>query len=94
MKTPLVPILLLVSIALIRCQSPTATQVEPHQLFTSNAVLQRGIEIPIWGTADPGGMLEIEFNKQVSQVEVDEKGQWQVNLPPMEAGGPYQMIMR
>ncbi|MEM8964960.1 MAG: sialate O-acetylesterase [Bacteroidota bacterium] len=94
MKTPLVPILLLVSIALIRCQSPTATQVEPHQLFTSNAVLQRGIEIPIWGTADPGGTLEIEFNKQTIQVEVDEKGQWKVNLPPMEAGGPYQMIMR
>ncbi|MEM9829797.1 MAG: sialate O-acetylesterase [Bacteroidota bacterium] len=94
MRAILVILLLLFSIILIRCQSPTATQVELHQLFTNNAVLQRDIDIPVWGRADPGGTLEVEFNGQVGQAQVSEDSTWQINLPAMEAGGPYQMIIR
>lgn len=87
-------ILGLTSIVLMHCQSPTATQVEPHQLFTDNAVLQRDIEMPVWGTADPGGSIEVEINGQVEQTKVSEDSSWQVNLAAMEAGGPYQLIIR
>ncbi|MGB3587560.1 MAG: sialate O-acetylesterase [Tunicatimonas sp.] len=87
-------ILGLASIALMHCQSPTATQVQPHQLFTDNAVLQRDIEMPVWGTANPGGTVEVKINGQVEQTVVDEDSSWQVNLAAMEAGGPYQLVIR
>lgn len=77
-----------------RCQSPTATHVQLHQLFTDNAILQREIAIPVWGMADPGGTLEVELNGHTERAEVDGEGQWQVKLPAMEAGGPYELHIR
>ncbi|MEM9675831.1 MAG: sialate O-acetylesterase [Bacteroidota bacterium] len=76
------------------CQSPTATEVQPHQLFTDNAVLQRDLSIPVWGTANPGGTLEVEINGHIERTEVSQDGNWQVNLPEMEAGGPYELRIR
>lgn len=85
---------LLLVIYFSSCQSPTATQIQPHQLFTSNAVLQRDIDIPVWGTANPGGTLEIELNGHVERTEVNTEGKWQVDLPAMDAGGPYELHIR
>ncbi len=73
------------------CQGPSATGVQPHALFTDHAVLQRDRDIVVWGTADPGGTVEVELGEAEVQVPVDERGQWQATLPPMEAGGPYEL---
>lgn len=81
----------LLSFLLVRCQGPSATNVQPAELFTDNAVLQRGKEIIIWGTADPGGTVEIELGENEAQAEVDDQGKWQATLPAMEAGGPYEL---
>ena len=29
--------------------------------FSDGAVLQRGMEVPVWGTAEPGSKVEVEF---------------------------------
>ena len=79
------------SLLLMHCQGPSATSVQPDELFTDNAVLQRGKDIIIWGTADPGGTLEVELGENEAQAEADEQGKWQVTLPAMEAGGPYEL---
>ena len=34
--------------------SAARADVTPHPLFADNMVLQRGVDIPVWGTADPG----------------------------------------
>lgn len=75
----------------VQCQGPSATNVQPAQLFTDNAVLQRGKEIVVWGTADPGGTVGIELAENETQAEVDAQGKWQATLPAMEAGGPYEL---
>ena len=82
---------LLLSLLLVQCQGPSATNVQPAELFTDNAVLQRGKEIVIWGTADPGGTVEVELGEAEAQAEVNDQGKWQVTLPAMEAGGPYEL---
>lgn len=79
------------SLLLMHCQGPSATHIRPNALFTDNAVLQRGKDIIVWGTADPGGTVEVELGDNEQQAEVNEQGKWQVTLPAMEAGGPYEL---
>ena len=79
------------ALLLVHCQGPSATQIRPNALFTDNAVLQRGKEIVVWGTADPGGTVEVEIGDSEERTTVDEQGRWRVALPAIEAGGPYEM---
>ena len=79
------------ALSLVHCQGPSATHVQPHALFTDNAVLQRDRDIVVWGTADPGGVIEVELEENEATATVDEQGTWQVTLPAMEAGGPYEL---
>jgi len=61
------------------------------QLFQSGMVLQRGKTIPVWGKADAEETVTLRFNKKEYQTIADTNGRWQINLPKMKAGGPYQM---
>ncbi len=62
--------------------------VKPHALFTDGMVLQRETAIPIWGTADTGEKVTVEFNGQsVATTAAD--GKWMVRLKPVKAGGPF-----
>ena len=53
--------------------------------FTPHAVLQRGVEVQVWGTANPGLEFEVQFGGQTIAAKADAKGNWQVALAPMEA---------
>ena len=58
--------------------------VKPNSLFTNNMVLQRGVSVPIWGTANDGEKVTVEFNGQkVTTVAKD--GKWKVNLKALKA---------
>lgn len=60
-----------------------------HSLFSDNAVLQRDSVVPVWGTANEGETVTVEFNGQsVSATTVN--GQWQVDLAPMPANATPQ----
>ncbi|NLN76046.1 MAG: sialate O-acetylesterase [Armatimonadetes bacterium] len=66
--------------------------VTPAPIFTDNAVLQQGIEAPVWGTADNGEKVTVKFqNQEVSTVAKD--GNWMVRLAPLKAGGPFTMTI-
>jgi sialate O-acetylesterase len=54
-------------------------------------VLQQQKVIPVWGHADPGGELWVTLHGQSRRAMADKTGQWRVYLPPMSAGGPYEM---
>jgi sialate O-acetylesterase len=55
-------------------------------------VLQRDIENPIWGWADPGADVKVVMEGQTLQAKADEKGKWVVKLAPMK-GSHYAMRM-
>lgn len=62
--------------------------VQPHGLFTPGAVLQQGMEVPVWGTADEGEKVTVEFQgQQVSTIAKD--GRWMVKLKALKPGGPF-----
>ena len=66
--------------------------VTPHLLFTDNAVLQRGANIPVWGVAQDGEEVTVRFAGQEKET-VAVNGRWRVNLDPVEAGGPYKLTI-
>jgi sialate O-acetylesterase len=62
----------------------------PH-IISDNMVLQRDNELPIWGCADPGEKITLEFAGSKMSVVADDNGSWQTKLPPTKAGGPFVM---
>src|SRR5436190_20763904 len=66
--------------------------VKPHGLFSNGAVLQQGIDVPVWGTAKDGEKVSVTFQGQeVSTVAKD--GRWLVKLKPLKPGGPFTMTI-
>ena len=53
--------------------------------FSDGAVLQRGMKVPVWGTADAGERVTVTFAGQEKSATADASGRWRVDLEPMEA---------
>jgi sialate O-acetylesterase len=78
--------------ALFLLAFPATAHAAPLALdpaFTSHAVFQRGRDIPISGSAEPGVTVSVTFDGASHTATADGKGRWRVNLPSREAGGPY-----
>lgn len=52
-------------------------------IFSSNMVLQRELDVPIWGTADAGENVTVKFAGQVKRTKADVEGKWMVHLDPL-----------
>ncbi|MHA4810628.1 sialate O-acetylesterase [Flavitalea flava] len=63
------------------------------RLFMDNMVIQRDQPVAIWGWADAGEHVIIQFNGQNKKVKADKKGKWLIHLDPVSAGGPFQMVI-
>lgn len=83
-------IIVFFSFLLLSCASLFA-EVKPSTLFAEHMVLQRGVEIPVWGTAWPNEVITVSLNKKVVGVKTDANGNWMVKLPKQKAGGPYKL---
>jgi sialate O-acetylesterase len=87
--------------------SPARADVKPHALFTDGMVLQRGMKCPIWGTADPGEGVSVQFQavkggvirtrtEMGASASANKDGKWQVSMQfaPDLAGGPYKLVIK
>lgn len=68
--------------------------VELADIFTDHMVLQRNINLKIWGNANPGEKIIIEFNGQKVSAKAFKDGTWEAILKPMAAGGPFEMTIQ
>ena len=72
--------------------TPARADVKPHALFSENMVLQRGINVPVWGTAEEGEKVTVHFQDQeVSTTAAN--GKWMVRLEQLKAGGPFELTI-
>lgn len=53
--------------------------------FSDHAVLQRDMPVPVWGWADPGELVTVEFAGQRQTATADGTGRWSVRLEPLAA---------
>lgn len=67
-------------------------QIKPNSLFTDNLVLQRGVVVPVWGTAKDGETVTVEFAGQKQTAKIV-GGKWMVKLNPLKEGGPFTMTI-
>lgn len=67
--------------------------VKPNSLFSNNMVLQRGVIVPVWGTANDGETVTVEFAGQ-KQTVVAASGKWIVQLKALKEGGPFEMTIK
>lgn len=51
-------------------------------------VLQREMQVPIWGTAAPGETVTVKFRDQTKTATADKGGKWSVKLDALKPGGP------
>jgi len=47
--------------------------------------------IPVWGNASPKTVVTVSLAGFIQSANVDGEGDWQVEFPSLEAGGPYVM---
>ena len=79
MKLPL-PISLLALAA--SCLSAHA-DITLAPLFRHGAVLQQGKAVPVWGQAEPGEKVTVEFQGQKKEATAGTDGKWSVTLDPL-----------
>lgn len=59
-----------------------ARPLKTHRIFSSNMVLQRDKPILIWGWADTGDKVSLQFGQEkVDATAVGEDGRWEVKFP-------------
>lgn len=62
------------------------------QIFSNNMVLQRDKNIAVWGRGEDDKTVSVTLNGVTKTAAVKE-GKWSLELPPMSAGGEYEMII-
>ncbi len=67
-------------------------KLKTADIFGTGMVLQQGKKLVIWGTSDEDTTVRIKFANETSMGECID-GKWRVELQPVDAGGPYEMVI-
>ena len=90
-------------LALLSVMTTTEAKVKMPQLFQDGMVLQRGVDIPVWGWAEKGEQVSVSLSNQKGRVlttattKADEEGRWSLKLPcnkKMKAGEGYMLEIK
>ncbi|HEX7585636.1 MAG TPA: sialate O-acetylesterase [Prolixibacteraceae bacterium] len=89
------PTILILFLSLVIGQINTSlANVKPAKIFSSNMVLQKGIENTIWGWADKNEKVSISLNGKTVKAKPGKDGKWTAKLPVMDYGGPYTLTIK
>jgi sialate O-acetylesterase len=61
--------------------------VTPNPLFSDHMVLQQGVAVPVWGTADAGEQVTVTLGTAKQSATAGADGKWMVRLPVQKAAG-------
>ena len=75
----------IVALGLTSLVFSASAKIELGTPFTDHAVLQRGREVPVWGQAEPGRKVTVEFAGNSVSATACPGGRWMVKLPAMAA---------
>ncbi len=60
--------------------------------FGDEMVLQQGMQVPVWGSADPGAVVTVAFAGQTQTATADARGRWKVALDAMPASADNRVM--
>src|SRR5438874_13242855 len=81
---------LLLSGLVVLSRGPARAAVKPHALISDGMVLQRGMPVPLWGTAAENERVTVRFQGQEVTTTARD-GTWLLRLRDLRAGGPFEM---
>ncbi len=61
-------------------------------IFTDHMVLQQKQTVPVWGTAEPGSPVTVEFAGQKKTAKADSGGKWRIDLDALKASAEPQTL--
>src|SRR5262245_48084317 len=67
--------------------------VKLPSLISDHMVLQQGMPVRIWGAADPGETVRVDFQGQSVTGKAGNNGKWETWLQPLSAAGPLEMTI-
>jgi sialate O-acetylesterase len=62
-------------------------------VFGDHMVLQQGVPVPVWGTANAGEKVTVRFAGQQAEASADAKGKWLVKLEALKAASGAEGAM-
>ena len=87
--------LIVLSLFMVICYSGSScADVSLPSVIGENMVLQRDMELSLWGWADSGEEVSVAINGQRQSITADNSGTWSVRLAPLKAGGPYDLVIQ
>lgn len=74
--------------------APVAADPIVAPLFSTGMVIQREVDAPIWGQADPGETITVRGSwGQQAETKADDNGRWTTKLATPKAGGPFTITI-
>ena len=77
---------------LLAALPPSAFSVDG--IFTDHMVLQRRQPVRISGSAQAGVIVSVKIGDNSVRTQTDASGRWLAELPAMESGGPYEVVVQ
>lgn len=68
-------------------------EVKVANIFGDNMVLQRGQNVNIFGTAEPGELVTVVVREQTALAKADQDGRWIAKLEPLAVGEPFEVLI-
>src|SRR5215469_11162433 len=81
-----------ISVSIILALTARA-EISLPKVFSSHMVLQRDKPVVIWGWAAPGETVKAQMASNSAHAQANERGEWKLELPAMQAGGPYSLTV-
>lgn len=82
---------IIILFAVLSSFSQLSADVSLPSIVSNGMVLQRNENIKVWGWADAGEQVKVDFMGRTYITTTDNDGKWQIVVEPANAGGPYKM---
>lgn len=93
-KRTITATLILAALWLPTLQAAEQADIELGTPFADNAILQRGMPVPVWGWSPAGTKIIVEFAGQQKEATANKTGKWMVKLDELNATArPHQMVI-
>ena len=86
-------VLFLLSLLTALAASTAMAELKLPSIVADHMVLQQSRPVPIWGWAQPGEEVTVAIAGQTVKGKADDKGRWQVEIGPLQAGGPLEIVI-
>ncbi len=88
---------MLLSAVAVKAAEPAETPKPAIELgtpFADNAILQRQMQVPVWGWSKPGTKITVEFAGQKKTATTGSDGKWMLKLDALKANAtPAEMLI-